>query len=471
LSAQAAERLFFNIIEETNKQNKSAGRLTSTSVANLPANRPLNRWHNVLPADGSRVVLNPPFKGTDYINANHVVIPDAKRAYILTQGPLPGTVGHFWTMVWQQKSEAIIMLCKTVEGECVKCAHYWPQNSSRIMGTSAEPLKFRENGGLEVRLLEEEAASADTRIRVLELTAGKESGGGPVTKRIVTQYHFQTWPDFGVPATPDTFLSFLRLVSRQHPSTSANPNVVHCSAGIGRSGTFCLVDSCLQKMRLSGKPMNQEEVLSLLLKMRRQRDGQVQTPDQLRFAFAAISDAMSGIDFEQDQPSTIPKPANLIKVNSDSEQLSKSEVDNGKGADSPLADDESADDCVSNGGAVVAEDEEEEKGEGEERPADDAESVGQTNGVSAELGAAGKPTGVTTSLSNTALSRKRSTDIASATGSESLAQEVAARVAAAAAASDREDDEDVDEAKSNSNAAAATSSGCSENLAKRKRDC
>ena len=98
--------------------------------------------------------------------------------------------------------------------------------------------------------------------------------------RTVVQYHFQDWPDFGVPATPDKFLNFLRVVNRDHPSLPGRPNVVHCSAGIGRSGTFCLVDSALEKFgstdTLSQQSiLNQEEVLQMLVRMRTQRDGQV----------------------------------------------------------------------------------------------------------------------------------------------------------------------------------------------------
>ena len=307
-SVEKADELFKYLHEEAAKFK------TSTNVANLPNNRRLNRWHNVLPADDTRVVLNPPFMSTDYINANHVIVPEAKRAYILTQGPLPETVGHFWTMVWQQKSKAIIMLCKTVESGLCKCAHYWPRNTSPIMGTAAEPLTIHESG-LKVKLLETtQDEASETRIRVMELTSNEES------KRIVTQYHFQKWPDFGVPETPDSFLNFLKLISSEHPSKAESPNIVHCSAGIGRSGTLCLVDSCLEKMALSGKLMEESDVLDMLLEMRKQRDGLVQTTDQLRFAFSAISDAMQSQN--QSEPTPDSPSAKSVTFSENAESAS-----------------------------------------------------------------------------------------------------------------------------------------------------
>jgi len=234
-----------------------------------------------------------------------VTVPEAVRSYILTQGPLDETVTDFWAMVWQQNCKAIVMLCKTVEGGMCKCSHYWPVNPSHASNSSAKPLRLEEIG-LEIGLLNtKEDEGADARIRTLEMT--KMDGGGmsngtceQETRRTVVQYHFQSWPDFGVPTTPNTFLEFLRLVNRDHPSVPGSPNVVHCSAGIGRSGTFCLVDSCLEKVVRSGAGnLTQKEVLQMLHRMRRQRDGQVQTSDQLRFALNAIAEAMVSLDVEE----------------------------------------------------------------------------------------------------------------------------------------------------------------------------
>ena len=129
---------------------------------------------------------------------------------------------------------------------------------------------------LSLQLLKtKEDEGADARIRTMEITK-IDNGGGAGEQRTLVQYHFQSWPDFGVPSTPNSFLEFLHLVNRDHPSLPGSPSVVHCSAGIGRSGTFCLVDSCIEVARSGGAlNLTQKEVLHMLHRMRRQRDGQV----------------------------------------------------------------------------------------------------------------------------------------------------------------------------------------------------
>ncbi|XP_064235522.1 tyrosine-protein phosphatase non-receptor type 2 isoform X4 [Aotus nancymaae] len=192
-------------------------------VAKFPENRNRNRYRDVSPYDHSRVKLQN--AENDYINASLVDIEEAQRSYILTQGPLPNTCCHFWLMVWQQKTKAVVMLNRTVE---------------------------------------------------------KESSG---ETRTISHFHYTTWPDFGVPESPASFLNFLFKVRE---SGSLNPNhgpaVIHCSAGIGRSGTFSLVDTCLVLME-KGDDINIKQVL---LNMRKYRMGLIQTPDQLRFSYMAI---------------------------------------------------------------------------------------------------------------------------------------------------------------------------------------
>jgi len=338
LSTREADRWFRWLMEESSKME------VTTSVANLPHNKHLNRWHNVLPADHTRVVLSPKVRpNTDYINANHVIVPESGRAYILSQGPLEETVPDFWAMIWQQNTRAIVMLCKTVEGGMCKCSHYWPVNPSHASNSSAMPLRIKE-AGLEIKLLDTRTdASADARIRTLEMTCTTNQNGNGIINpssvtqsssattevRTVVQYHFQDWPDFGVPATPDKFLNFLRVVNRDHPSLPGRPNVVHCSAGIGRSGTFCLVDSALEKFgstdTLSQQSiLNQEEVLQMLVRMRTQRDGQVQTSEQLRFALEAIAVAItewdsSGFTTDPDQVGNDPEDEEVIEAVSENE--------------------------------------------------------------------------------------------------------------------------------------------------------
>ncbi|XP_071593216.1 tyrosine-protein phosphatase non-receptor type 2 isoform X4 [Heliangelus exortis] len=194
-------------------------------VAKYPENRNRNRYRDVSPYDHSRVKLQN--TENDYINASLVVIEEAQRYYILTQGPLPNTCCHFWLMVWQQQTKAVVMLNRIVE---------------------------------------------------------KDSSG---ESRTIFHFHYTTWPDFGVPESPASFLNFLFKV-RESGSLSPEhgPAVVHCSAGIGRSGTFSLVDTCLVLMEK--KDPFSVDIKKVLLDMRKYRMGLIQTPDQLRFSYMAV---------------------------------------------------------------------------------------------------------------------------------------------------------------------------------------
>lgn len=241
-------------------------------VAKLPVNRNLNRYRDVSPFDHSRVKLEN--SENDYINASLVMVEEAQRAYILSQGPLRNTCGHFWLMIWEQCSKAVIMLNRVIEKGSEKCAQYWPT-------TEELQMSFTDTGFV-VRLLSEEDQSYYT-IRVLELqnTMTGES-------REIYHFHYTTWPDFGVPESPASFLNFLFKV-RESGSLGPEhgPSVVHCSAGIGRSGTLALVDTCLILMERRKNPSS-VDIQKVLLDMREYRMGLIQTPDQLRFSYMAV---------------------------------------------------------------------------------------------------------------------------------------------------------------------------------------
>ncbi|XP_053302677.1 tyrosine-protein phosphatase non-receptor type 2 isoform X3 [Pleuronectes platessa] len=243
-------------------------------VAKHPENRNRNRYRDVSPFDHSRVKLEN--TENDYINASLVLMEEAQRSYILTQGPLRNTCGHFWLMIWEQKSKAIIMLNRVIEkgSSQEKCAQYWPTSEEREMA-------FRDTRFV-VTLLSEDTKSYYTT-RVLEL---QNINTGE--KREIFHFHYTTWPDFGVPESPASFLNFLFKV-RESRALGADhgPAVVHCSAGIGRSGTFSLVDTSLVLMDKS-KDSSSVDIKSILLNMRRYRMGLIQTPDQLRFSYMAV---------------------------------------------------------------------------------------------------------------------------------------------------------------------------------------
>uniref|UniRef100_H2Z9C4 protein-tyrosine-phosphatase n=1 Tax=Ciona savignyi TaxID=51511 RepID=H2Z9C4_CIOSA len=243
----------------------------SCKAAKSQENRTRNRYRDVSPFDHSRVKLVD--AQNDYINSNLVKVESVGRYYILSQGPLPNTSGHMWQMVWEQNSKAVIMLNKIIEKGTRKCHQYWPPDS-------IHSLCF-EDDGFEVRLINEKD---DTNFIIRELELKKLNSSDP--PRVIYQFHYVAWPDFGVPESPTAFLDFLACV-REHGVLESNvgPPVIHCSAGIGRSGTFALVDTCLVYLKM-GIPFDVREIL---LDMRKYRMGLIQTPQQLRFSYLAIA--------------------------------------------------------------------------------------------------------------------------------------------------------------------------------------
>ncbi|XP_023345281.1 tyrosine-protein phosphatase non-receptor type 2 [Eurytemora carolleeae] len=237
-----------------------------------PENKSLNRYRDVYPYDHSRVPLKSVAK-TDYINASLVEVPEVKRKYILTQGPLGNTVDHFWSMVWEQNSKAVIMLNRVIEKGTLKCHPYWPQNTG-------DRLECEESGLV---------VTNDSCIpgEHYNLTSLILTHSNLEESRTVLHYQYTTWPDFGVPTSPDTFLEFLGAVRDSGSlEQDVGPAIVHCSAGIGRSGSFILVDSCLLRAETEGP--DSVNIKQTLLNMRTYRMGLIQTEDQLKFTYLSI---------------------------------------------------------------------------------------------------------------------------------------------------------------------------------------
>lgn len=248
-------------------------------VAKSPENRNRNRYRDVSPYDHSRVRLEN--SENDYINASLITVEEAQRRYILTQGPLRNTCGHFWQMIWEQRCKAVIMLNRVIEKGSEKCAQYWPSKEERDMDFS--------DTGFVVTLVSEDVKPNYT-IRLLELKNGKTG-----ETRDLYHFNYTTWPDFGVPESPASFLNFLFKVRESGSLGPENgPAVVHCSAGIGRSGTFSLVDTCLVLMDKRKDPSS-VDIQKVLLDMRAYRMGLIQTPDQLRFSYMAVMEGAKSI--------------------------------------------------------------------------------------------------------------------------------------------------------------------------------
>ncbi|XP_041913370.1 protein tyrosine phosphatase receptor type Fa [Alosa sapidissima] len=238
--------------------------------SNLEVNKPKNRYANVIAYDHSRVILTPVdgVPGSDYINANYIDGYRKQNAYIATQGPLPETLSDFWRMVWEQRSSTIVMMTRLEEKSRVKCDQYWPSRGTETYGM------------IQVTMLDTlELATYSVRTFALYKNGSSE-------KREVRQFQFMAWPDHGVPEYPTPILAFLRRVKACNPP-DAGSMVVHCSAGVGRTGCFIVIEAMLERM----KHEKSVDIYGHVTCMRSQRNYMVQTEDQYIFIHEALLEA------------------------------------------------------------------------------------------------------------------------------------------------------------------------------------
>ncbi|CAJ1052203.1 protein tyrosine phosphatase receptor type Db isoform X13 [Xyrichtys novacula] len=240
--------------------------------SNLEVNKPKNRYANVIAYDHSRVILSSieGVPGSDYINSNYIDGYRRQNAYIATQGSLPETFGDFWRMVWEQHTANIIMMTKLEEKSRVKCDQYWPTRGTETYGL------------IQVTLLDTvELATYSVRTFALYKSGSNE-------KREVRHFQFTAWPDHGVPEHPTPFLAFLRRVKACNPP-DAGPMVVHCSAGVGRTGCFIVIDAMAERI----KHEKTIDIYGHVTLMRSQRNYMVQTEDQYIFIHDALLEAVT----------------------------------------------------------------------------------------------------------------------------------------------------------------------------------
>ncbi|XP_043991415.1 receptor-type tyrosine-protein phosphatase F-like isoform X13 [Gambusia affinis] len=238
--------------------------------SNMEVNKPKNRYANVIAYDHSRVVLTSvdAVPGSDYINGNYIDGYRKQNAYIATQGPLPETLSDFWRMVWEQRSNTIVMMTRLEEKSRVKCDQYWPSRGTETYGM------------IQVTMLDTvELATYSVRTFALYKNGSSE-------KREVRQFQFMAWPDHGVPEYPTPILAFLRRVKACNPP-DAGPMVVHCSAGVGRTGCFIVIDAMLERM----KHEKTVDIYGHVTCMRAQRNYMVQTEDQYIFIHESLLEA------------------------------------------------------------------------------------------------------------------------------------------------------------------------------------
>ncbi|XP_055966499.1 receptor-type tyrosine-protein phosphatase V-like [Sorex fumeus] len=261
-----ANQAFFQEFEEL----KEVGREQPRLEAQHPANAAKNRYPHVLPYDHSRVRLAQ-LEGephSDYINANFIPGHAHPQEFIATQGPLKRTLEDFWRLVWEQQIHMIVMLTVGMENGRVLCEHYWPADPNPVT-----------HGHITVHLLAEEPEDEWTR-REFQLQHSTHQ-----QERRVKQLQFTTWPDHGVPEAPTPLLAFTELVRTQaRASQGTGPILVHCSAGVGRTGTFVALLRLLQQL----EEEQTVDVFNAVYALRMHRPLMIQTPSQYIFLHSCL---------------------------------------------------------------------------------------------------------------------------------------------------------------------------------------
>lgn len=303
-----------------------------------------NRYKNILPYDYTRVILNKTNldnqtvatlvalnqnnnqqqdltsdvpEDSDYINASHIKLVDEEsqlspqvkpvpfsKRYIATQGPLQNTIDDFWLMIWQQQVSVIIMVTQEVERGKNKCCKYWPNLNSLPMyckqikvetivdssSQSGEDINFTDNGN-------KTAVGNNNNYVYREFVVTFETQA-----RKVAHWHYTAWSDLNIPSDPTNILDFLEDINshRQQASTNKSftqneldhPIVVHCSAGIGRSGTLIVIDMIIDQLK-NNLLTYEIDIQRIVRTVRAQRSGLVQTETQYKFVYLAIQNYIS----------------------------------------------------------------------------------------------------------------------------------------------------------------------------------
>jgi protein tyrosine phosphatase len=246
-----------------------------------PENEMKNRYPDVLATEKTRVKLDKEPACTDYINANFIKkYTGEQRGYITTQGPVDNTVRDFWRMVWQYNIHVLVMLTKEVENGVPKSSRYWPVDKVN---------EKRSFDNFEITLLSKSKDSKAGDDLVTRKFLVRNSKDGNNTREII-HFQYTGWPDHGL-AHSHHFLHLMNLVDETVEKTGG-PICIHCSAGIGRTGTFCTIHMNIHKIRdcLKRNEVPEISVVKTVLKLRKQRHGMVQTKEQYLFCNQIIRD-------------------------------------------------------------------------------------------------------------------------------------------------------------------------------------
>ncbi|XP_071116952.1 uncharacterized protein [Haliotis cracherodii] len=239
--------------------------------ASLDENEGKNRYKDILPFDATRVPLEIENEDdSDYINASYIDGYMDQTHYVATQGPLEHTKNDFWRMIWQLNTAKIVMVTNLMESGKFKCYGYWPFCSS-------ESTMY---GSISVQCAKEEVYETYTLRSMAIWKEGTET-------RVIKQFHFTQWPDHGVPRDTTALLHFHKVV-KDTALPLSGPLVVHCSAGVGRTGTFLALDYLLDQARSEGRVC----VYNCVQHFRRKRMKMVQTKEQYIFIHSILLDAL-----------------------------------------------------------------------------------------------------------------------------------------------------------------------------------
>ncbi|EYC04485.1 hypothetical protein Y032_0087g2037 [Ancylostoma ceylanicum] len=227
-----------------------------------PENQKKNRYSNIPCLDSSRILLNilRPDSGSGYIHANRIEHPTFRNKYIITQGPLPSTIASFWEMIWQENVSSVVMLCQTIEDGRRKCAEYF-----------STKMDYPVIYGQFTVVVKDQKWEDSFITSTLEIEFEQESS------RTITHYQWREWTDFKAPCD-QTIITLLQKVRGK------SAVVVHCSAGVGRSGTFVALEMCLQDLA-NGLSINVQQAV---VNLRQYRALAVQTFTQYLSIFKAI---------------------------------------------------------------------------------------------------------------------------------------------------------------------------------------
>uniref|UniRef100_A0A3Q1EFF4 protein-tyrosine-phosphatase n=1 Tax=Acanthochromis polyacanthus TaxID=80966 RepID=A0A3Q1EFF4_9TELE len=253
----------FNSVQELS----DVGKDLPTRAGDSEVNREKNRYPYILPYDYCRVRLSVQnsYPHTDYVNASFVPGGGSERDFICTQGPLPNTMADFWRMVWEQNVRIIVMVTALRHKDIVLCDKYWPLEPGTVYHGR------------------ESLWSDYSKVFVFQRDCP--------TDRIITHYYYPSWPDRGVPKSSASACAFTEHV-RQHLETlpRLGPTVVHCSAGIGRTGTFVTLLWLMQLCARGIRPNIRAAVEDLRL----HRMWMVQTLEQYIFVHLCLLQWLSG---------------------------------------------------------------------------------------------------------------------------------------------------------------------------------